>query len=401
MGSDLNAGLGTGRDPRPPRRGPFGPRQGLIALALVAVLGVSAYSALAPDNLKPAEEAAKVTETADQTTAGTDKRPADSGEKAKVTAVDDRNRPLDAANVETVTLEDGTVVNKFTPKKRDKDGPVIIDATANEGQDVRVAALPNPDLIEDTPDGPLPVIGPDGTRPMDQYGRPWSGARGTRIAIVIGGLGLSQTGTQRALKGLPEEVTLAFAVSGNSLQRWMQEARRNGHEVLLQLALEPFDYPANDPGPLTLLTENAPGDNLDLLHRSLGKITNYSGVMNYLGGKFMSDANAFEPVMRDLSGRGLLFLDDGSQQQTLTPTLAKAFGMPAAFADVQIDGQLDRAAILGKLDELERIANRKGYAIGTGSAFDETVAAVNEWYQEATRRGIEIVGVSALAEIPN
>ncbi len=63
---------------------------------------------------------------------------------------------------------------------------------------------------------------------MDQYARPWSGARGTRIAIVVGGLGLSQTGTQRAIEALPEEITLGFAASGNSLQRWMQEARRGG-----------------------------------------------------------------------------------------------------------------------------------------------------------------------------
>ena len=37
------------------------------------------------------------------------------------------------------------------------------------------------------------------------------------VAIVLGGLGLSQTGTQRAIRELPGEVTLAFAASGNSL----------------------------------------------------------------------------------------------------------------------------------------------------------------------------------------
>lgn len=87
---------------------------------------------------------------------------------------------------------------------------------------------------------------------MDQYARPWSGARGTRIALIVGGLGLSQTGTQKAIRDLPGEVTLGFATAGNSLQRWMQEARRSGHELLLQLPMEPFDYPANDPGPNAL-----------------------------------------------------------------------------------------------------------------------------------------------------
>ena len=80
-----------------------------------------------------------------------------------------------------------------------------------------MAATPNDDLIEDTPEGHLPIVGPDGLRPMEQYARPWSGARGTRIAIVVGGLGLSQTGTQKAIRTLPGEITLAFAATGNSL----------------------------------------------------------------------------------------------------------------------------------------------------------------------------------------
>ena len=70
---------------------------------------------------------------------------------------------------------------------------------------------------------------------------------------------------------------------------------------------------------------------------------------------------------------------------------------PASRADIVIDGQVDRQAILGKLGELERIARRNGQAIGVGAAFDETIAAVAEWRNEAVARGIEFVGVSALA----
>lgn len=54
-------------------------------------------------------------------------------------------------------------------------------------------------------------------------------ARAARVAIVIGGLAVSQTGTQAAIEKLPAEVTLAFASQGNSIGRWMQAARRKGH----------------------------------------------------------------------------------------------------------------------------------------------------------------------------
>ena len=72
-------------------------------------------------------------------------------------------------------------------------------------------------------------------------------------SIVVGGLGLSQTGTQKAIETLPEDVTLAFAPYGSSLQRWVDKAREDGHEVLLQIPLEPIDYPQENPGEHTLL----------------------------------------------------------------------------------------------------------------------------------------------------
>ena len=85
------------------------------------------------------------------------------------------------------------------------------------------------------------------------------------------------------------------------------------------------------------------------------------------------------------------------EEQLTYYTFAKAIGFPHAYADVMIDAQVDRQAILAKLDELERIARRNGQAIGVGAAFDETIAAVTEWRNEAVARGIEFVGVSALA----
>lgn len=305
-------------------------------------------------------------------------------------------RPRSGANVEVTTTSDGSVVTKYSPRPRDGAGPVLID-TPRIGQDPRTASMPNPDLLEDSPFGPIPTVSADGLRPVDQYARPWSGARGTRVAIVVGGLGLSQTGTQRAIRQLPETVTLAFAATGNSLQRWMQEARQRGHEILLQVPFEPFDYPVNDPGRGTLLTGDSAEENLANLHQAMARITNYTGVMNYMGARFLSDSAAMEPVIRDIAARGLLFLDDGSSARSLSGQYAKALDMPYAAGDLQLDGQLQEQAILQKLDELERIARRQGAAVGIASAFDETIAAVAKWSEEAAARGVEIVGVSALA----
>jgi len=366
--------------------------RGLAGLCLIAVAGFSLYGSLTRDTLQKTAPLETAPKEAVPTSTGTAAAQPNDGTMPHSGA-------SSGANVQRNVTGDGSVVTMFTPRPRDSDGPVLIDAS-RKGQDPRMAGLPNDELLEDSPYGRLPIVGADGLRPMDQYARPWSGAHGTRIAIVVGGLGLSQTGTQRAIEALPEDITLAFAATGNSLQRWMQEARRGGHEILLQVPFEPFDYPANNPGQGTLLTSASADRNLENLHKAMGEITNYTGVMNYLGGRFLANSSALEPVLRDVGRRGLLFLDDGSAAQSKSDVIARAVDAPHAFADLQLDGELQTNAILGKLDELERIARRNGQAIGVASAFDESVDAIAKWSAEAAMRGIEIVAVSALVDDP-
>lgn len=396
MNTDLNAPLGGPRKPeRAKRRYGRLLAGGLVGVCLVGVaVGVPLWSHLSTSALKPADlETAKAEDPAAAAKAET---PGD----RRTAAQDPRSGPLSGANVNKQVMEDGAVVTTFSPGQRRGDGPAIIDVGNNRRQDPRSAGLPDPTLVEETPDGPIPITGPDGLRPMDFYARPWSGARGVRVVIVVGGLGLSQTGTQKAITRLPSAITLAFAATGNSLQRWVQDARRSGHEVLLQLPMEPFDYPDNDPGPLTLLTSEKDGALESDLQAALARMGSYTGVMNYLGGKFLSDGTALETVLRDVSARGLLFLDDGSSAQSLSGKVAGALGAPHAFADLTLDGNLDAGAILRKLDELERIARKNGSAIGVASAFDESVEAIAKWSEEASGRGIEIVGPSALIAEP-
>ena len=370
----------------------FSALAGVVLLSVGGIGGLSVYTALSPGNLESNSTAPNV-ELSDVATPLQTTEPPAPQTDVDGTLLTQSGRS--GANIQRNEMDDGNVVSVYSPRDRGTDGPVLMTGQTY-GQDPRMAAQPNAELLEDSAFGMLPKIGADGLRPLEQYARPWSGARGTRIAIVVGGLGLSQTGTQKAIKDLPADITLGFATSGNSLQRWMQEGRRKGHEILLQIPFEPFGYPGTNPGPDTLLVAGPAKLNLERLHRSMAKITNYTGIMNYLGGRFMADEKALEPVMADIGKRGLLFLDDGSSAQSKSTPIAKAQSVAAGFADLQLDDQVNEAAILRKLDDLERIARRNGSAIGVASAFDESVAAIAKWSVEASGRGIEIVGVSAL-----
>jgi hypothetical protein len=247
--------------------------------------------------------------------------------------------------------------------------------------------------------GPLPKIGQDGARPLDVYARPAPNRPSStpRVVIVVGGMGLSQTGTQEAIRLLPPEVTLAFAPYGGSLDRWMQKARQDGHEVLLQLPMEPFDYPDNDPGPHTLLTTLPPAENLDRLQFLLSRMTNYVGVTNFMGAKFTANESNLGPVLKELAARGVMFLDDGSSGRSQSEPAARAAKAPYARADLVIDATPTDEAITARLGQLEGLARSKGLAIGTASALPLTLRRLADWTKALDGRGILVVPASAAA----
>jgi polysaccharide deacetylase 2 family uncharacterized protein YibQ len=292
----------------------------------------------------------------------------------------------------TITTPDGAAVNGG--------GVVIRDVGAPEP--VTLATSANPALLESGHYGPIPRIGTDGLRPIDAYLRPLPPAGTTgrpRIAIVIGGLGLGRAGTDQAIAQLPPEVSLALAPYGSDLRAVASDARSAGHEIFLQVPFEPFDFPANDPGEHTLLVDDAADQNIDRLEWLMTQFTMYAGIITYAGGRFTGDAAALQPVVEELGRRGLMFLDDGASARSVTADVSVGI-VPYARADFVIDTVDDQVAITNRLAQLEALASQRGYAIGSGSAFPNTIEAVRAWAATALARGYEIVPVTALRVDP-
>ena len=183
--------------------------------------------------------------------------------------------------------------------------------------------------------------------------------------MLVGGLGLSESGTADAIARLPAAVSLGFAPYGADVERDAARAREAGHETLLQLPMEPFDYPANNPGPHTLLSELSEAENLDNLHWLMTRFAGYVGVMNFLGAKFTADPAALTPVLADVASRGLVYVDDGTSPRSLARDKAPALNLRAAGADVVIDADFvaagDRrgAAAAGGAGEGQRPGDRR------------------------------------------
>jgi polysaccharide deacetylase 2 family uncharacterized protein YibQ len=281
-------------------------------------------------------------------------------------------------------------------------GPDVPDAVPQAS--TGIAALSEfgvlPELIEETTVGTLPRTGNDGQTPFATYARasiiPDSSSNTPLIAVIVTGMGLSEGGTIDAIEKLPDNITLAFAPYGRSLLRTTSAARNGGHEILLEIPLEPFDYPENDPGPQTLLTGQPPRANLDRLFWLMARMGGYIGTINHMGARFTASAVDFNPIMEELALRGLGYVDDGSSNRSLAGNLANTNHVPFSRADIAIDASPSRASILSALEELEAKAVEKGQAIGIASALPVSIQTISDWAAKLEERGFMLVPVSTL-----
>ena len=279
----------------------------------------------------------------------------------------------------------------------------IIDGSSGKRQQVVIPTGPDDKptpseerLTEPSRHGPLPKIAQDGVRPADAFAKPAKvPADAPRIAIVVGGLGTSATNTGDALKRLPGPVTLAFMPYGGDIERQMTMAR-GSHEVMLQIPMEPFDYPDNDPGPQTLLTSLDGGQNVDRLQSLLARARGYVGIVNFMGARFSASEQALAPVLRETAKRGLIYLDDGSAQRSLASQIAGAANVLFARSDVAIDAVPSATEIDRALGRLEAMARERGSAVGMAGALPISIDRIVRWAKAVESRGIALVPITAV-----
>jgi polysaccharide deacetylase 2 family uncharacterized protein YibQ len=285
----------------------------------------------------------------------------------------------------------------------------ILEATPQETVETEAAIIVSPrrslkpapfaEVSETGPYGALPKIGQGNRKPQSVYARPISmgilSSSMPKVAILLGGMGLNRDLTQKATRALPGEVSFAFAPYGDDLQAQVNKARAQGHEVLLQLPLEPFGYPATNPGPKTLMADAADKANLDGLVWHMSRFAGYVGITNYMGGRFLGDAQALRPVLAEMKKRGLVFLDDGTASRSLTAEIGKIVGLPVKTAVKAIDADPSADAVERALEDLEAEARESGFAIGTGTGLEVTIDTVDQWSRSLAEKGILLIPVSA------
>jgi uncharacterized protein len=304
----------------------------------------------------------------------------------------EKSAPKQAAASEqkTVTIIDGSSGARH-------DVTISGDGAAadNAGADAPPAMMAgiNPRLLEKSRYGMIPVVA-DGLKPFTVYAAEADRAKAARmpvIAIVVGGLGVGAAKTTDAIMKLPPAVTLAFTPYGSDPGRLAERARAQRHEILLQIPMEPFDYPDNDPGPQTLLTTLNTEQNLDRMYWHLSRFQGYAGIANFMGGRFVVADAVMQPIVHEAAKRGLGYFDDGTAPRSVAAPLAAGQTMPFAKADVTIDTVPTATEIDHALANLENLAKERGLAVGVASALPISIERIGAWTKSLENHGIMLV----------
>ena len=302
-----------------------------------------------------------------------------------------KSAPKQAASGDSKTV---TIIDGSSGKRQD----VVIggDAPDNKGEAEAAPAMMagiDPRLLEKSRYGMIPVVA-DGLKPFTVYAADADRAKAARmpvVAIVVGGLGVGAAKTTDAIMKLPAAVTLAFTPYGADPSKLAERARAQRHEILLQIPMEPFDYPDNDPGPQTLLTTLAAEQNLDRLYWHMSRFQGYAAIANFMGARFIATDAVMQPIIREAAKRGLGYLDDGATPRSVAPALAAGQAMPFARADLAIDAVPTSAEIDRTLVKLETLAKERGLAVGVASALPISIERIGAWIKTLDARGIMLV----------
>lgn len=256
-----------------------------------------------------------------------------------------------------------------------------------------VVARPTEAIDTDHPADPIAapseaLIDPRGFRrpPPPVDGRP-------RVAIVVTGLGISAKQTAAAT-GLPADISLSFSPYGRSLQKQADDARAAGHEIFVEIPLEPEGYPGNDAGPQAILISLTPAENVERLRWSLARFTGFAGVVLAGGSPALQKADTISPLLKGASVAGLVWAHtegrgfDGSAAETADITVA-------------IDAKADGRAIDSALEDLEALARSNGSALALAHAYPVTLQRLAVWAEALEARGVVLVPASALARAPD
>jgi len=217
-----------------------------------------------------------------------------------------------------------------------------------------------------------------------------------RIAIVIDDFGYT-TANLETLFSIDEPVTFSILPNLQHSREIAQLARSRGYEVMLHLPLEPYSNKVTLE-PDTIRSGMSRGEVLKQLAKNIAAVPGLSGANNHMGSKATDDKALMTGILSFLKSRNLYFLDSLTSMHSICAETAKETGERFAQRDIFLDNSGETDYIINQLAKLEKLALRRGYAIGICHDRKNSIHVLSRMMPEMVRDGIEFVSLSELVQ---
>jgi polysaccharide deacetylase 2 family uncharacterized protein YibQ len=232
------------------------------------------------------------------------------------------------------------------------------------------------------------------------------GALGTepaRLLLVVDSFGPAENDSlARRVFDLGVPFTAAVLPRLKGTKAWIERLTKAGAPVLVQLPMEPMNYPKRDPGPGAVIVDMSAGQIVRTVRKDVGDVPHAVGATSYMGQMALGDDGAMGAVMQELKRADLFYLDVHAVPTSVAADHASRAGVLCFRADAILESMGSHDAqvrALGHLlDDAVDLARRRGYAIVVAHPDDASLDVLKRAIPKLKRSGVRFESLQTLLE---
>lgn len=215
------------------------------------------------------------------------------------------------------------------------------------------------------------------------------------MAIVLDDFGYNNNQTTRSFLAMDVPLNISIIPGHRYSQQIAESAVDNGHEVMIHMPMEPFDYTGGEeeyilrPGMSSHEVNNR-------VKKALDQIPQAIVMNNHMGSKATSDPDLMRSLAASLKNKDLLFLDSYTYSGSVVGDVFRAWGFSPLKRDIFLDNKANVQYIKGQFDKALKIAASKGFVIVIGHDRPATLEALQSMIHKIEASGIRLVRISNL-----
>ena len=148
----------------------------------------------------------------------------------------------------------------------------------------------------------------------------------------------------------------------------------SNQEIMLHLPMEPIN--GEDPGPGAIYAEMDDEEVLSLLRQHLNQLPEIQAVNNHMGSLITGKTDIMSVVLKELSQRGLVFIDSLTTPDSVVKDMSSKYGMKYFPRTVFLDNSGDPEKIKNAFTEGKLRAKENGKAVLIGHIWSNTLPSV-------------------------